>query len=107
MASKNLRKVLRTQKLGQDRLITLLGKQCTEINDKDKFIERIQKFYVELNDSEQSAIIHINPKEVPEIILWEVEAALRDMKNGQQYATTIYIHRDIASRRRYHLEDTC
>ena len=27
-------------------------------------------------------IIHTDPNEVPEIISWEVEAALRDMKNG-------------------------
>ena len=38
--------------------------------------------YTELYDSEQSTIIHIDPKEVPEITSWEVKAALRDMNNG-------------------------
>ena len=55
------------QKLGQDRLITLRDKQGTEIHDQDKIIERIEKFYTKLYDSEQSTIIHTVPKEVPEI----------------------------------------
>ena len=39
---------------------------------------------MELYDSEQNTvnIIYTNPKEVPKITPWEVEAALRDMKNG-------------------------
>ena len=68
------------QKLGQDRLVTHLDKQGREIHDQDKMIERIEEFYTELYDSEQSTIIHTDPKEVPES--WEVEAALRYMKNG-------------------------
>ena len=56
MASKNLKTVRRTQTLGQDRLITLLDKKGREI--------------------------HTDPKEVPEITSWDVEAALRHMKNG-------------------------
>ena len=82
MPSKSLKKVRRTQKLGQDRLITLLDKQGREIHDQDKIVERIEEFYTELYKSEQSTIIHTDPKEVPEITSWEVEAALRDMKNG-------------------------
>ena len=39
MAYKSLRKVQRTQKLGQDTLITLLDKQGREIYDQDKIIE--------------------------------------------------------------------
>ena len=54
----------------------------THGHDRDKIIERIEELYTELYDSEQSTIIHIDPKDVPEITLWEVEAALRDMKNG-------------------------
>ena len=38
MASKSLRKVQRTQTLGQDRLFTLLHKQDREICDQDKII---------------------------------------------------------------------
>ena len=82
MASKSLKKVRRTQILGQGRLITLLGKQGTEIRDQDKITERIEEFYTEIYDSKQSTIIHIDPKEVPEITSWEVEAALGEMKNG-------------------------
>ena len=82
MASKSLKNVRRTQMLGQDRLITLRDKQGREIRDQDKIIERIEEFYTELYDSEQNAIIHIDPKEVPETTPWEVEVALRDMKNG-------------------------
>ena len=81
MASKSLKKGRRTQKLGQDRLITLLEKQGREIRDLDKNIEQ-EEFYTELYNSEQNTIIHTDPKEVPEITSWEVEAALRDMKNG-------------------------
>ena len=62
MASKSLRKVQSTQKLDQDRLITLLDKQGREIHDLDKTTERIEEFYPELNDSEQSTIIHTDPK---------------------------------------------
>ena len=40
------------------------------------------ELYTDLYDSEDSTIIHIDPTEVQEITSWEVEAALRDMKNG-------------------------
>ena len=76
MASKSLKKIRRTQKLRQDRLITLLGKQGREIHDQDKIIERIEEFYAELCDGEHSTIIHTDSKEVPQITSWEVEAAL-------------------------------
>ena len=82
MASKSLKKVRRMQKLGRDRLITLMDKQGRGIHDQDTIIERIEKFYTELFDSEQSTVFHTEPKKVPEITSWEVEAALRDMKNG-------------------------
>ena len=71
-----------TQKLGQDRLITHLDKQDREIHDQNKIIERIEELYTELYDSEQSTIIHPDPKEVSEITSWEVEAGLREMTNG-------------------------
>ena len=73
MASMSLKKVRRTQKLGQDKLITLLDKQDRETHDQDKIIERIKEFYTELYDSEQNTVIHTDPKEVPEITSWEVE----------------------------------
>ena len=73
MASNSLKKVRRPQKLGQDRLITLMDKQGREIHDQDKIIERIEEFYNKLYDSEQSTIIHTEPKEVSEITLWDYE----------------------------------
>ena len=82
MTSKSMKKVRRTQRICQDRLITLLDKQGREINDQDNIIKRIEEFSTELYDSEQSTIIHTDPEEVPQIISWEVEAALPDMKNG-------------------------
>ena len=83
MASKSLKKVRRrTQMLGQDSLITFMDKQGREIRDQDKIIARTEEFYTELYDSEQNSIIRTDPKEVPEITSWEVEAAQRDMKNG-------------------------
>ena len=51
MTSKSLRKVQRTEKLGQDRQIKLLDKQGREIRDQDTIIERIEEFYTELYDS--------------------------------------------------------
>ena len=63
------------------------------------FINRIEEFYTELYNNEQSTIIHFDQKEVPVITSWEVEAALRDVKNGTATG--------IENRRRYHLEDTC
>ena len=82
MASKSLKKVRRTQMLGQDRLSTLLDKQGRGIRDQNRIIERIEEFYTELYDSEQNTIIHTYLKEVPEITSWEMEAALRDIMNG-------------------------
>ena len=76
MASKSLKKVQRTQKLGQDRLITLDGREI-----HDKIIERIEEFYTGLYVNEQSTIIHTDTTEVSQITTCEVEAALRDMKN--------------------------
>ena len=79
-----LKKVRRTQKLCQDRLITLVVKQGREeMHDQDKIIERIEEFYTEqLYKSEQSTIIHTDANEIPEVISREVEAALQSMKNG-------------------------
>ena len=67
MASKSIRKVRRTQRLDQDGLVTLLDKQGREIHDQSKIIERIEEFYSELYNNEQSTIIHTGPKEVQEI----------------------------------------
>ena len=75
---KGLKKVRRTQILGQDRLITLLDKQGRVIRDQDKVIDRIEAFNTELYDSEQYTIIHTDPQEVPGMTSWEVEAALGD-----------------------------
>ena len=82
MGSKSLRSVRRTRKLGQDRLTKLLDKQGRDIHVQYKAIKRIEGFYTELYDSEQSTIIHTDPKEIPEITSRDVEAALRDMEDG-------------------------
>ena len=82
MVSESLKKVRRTQKLGQDRLITFLNKEGRGIHDQNKIIERIEDFYTELYESEQSTLIYTDPKDLPEITSWQMEAALRDMKNG-------------------------
>ena len=82
-ASKSLKKVRRTQSLGKNRMITLLDKQGREIQEQDKIMERIEEFYSALFDSDQAVTIQTDPKEVPPIMAWEVEAALRKMKNGK------------------------
>ena len=103
MASK---KVRRKQKLGQDRLVALLDKQGRQIRDQDKIIERVEELYTELYDSEKNTLTHTDPNEVPEITSCEVEAALRDMKNGTATGND-HRHRGIESRINYHLEDIC
>ena len=65
-------------------MITLLEKQGKEIQEHDKIMERIEEFYSELYDSDQAVIIQTNPEEVPPIMAWEVEAALRKIKNGKE-----------------------
>ena len=47
-------------------------------------MERIEEFYSELYDSDQAVAIQTDPEEVPPIMSWEVEAALRKMKNGKE-----------------------
>ena len=83
-ASKSLKKVRRTHSLGKNRMITLLDKQGKEIQEQDKIMERIEEFYSELYDGDQAVTIQTDPKEVPPIMAWEVEAALRKMKNGKE-----------------------
>ena len=77
MAPKSLRKVRRTQKLGQDKMITFLDKEERKIHYQDKIIERIEEFYTELYDSEQSTTIHSDPKEVSEITSWGGSSSTR------------------------------
>ena len=55
-------------------MITLLDKQGREIQEQDKIMERIEEFYSELFDSDQAVTIQTDPKEVPPIMAWEVEA---------------------------------
>ena len=82
--TKSLRKVRRTHSLRNYRMITLLDKQGKEIQEQDKIMERIEEFYSELYDSDQAVTIQTDPKEVPPITAWEVEAAIRKMKNGKE-----------------------
>ena len=65
-------------------MITLLDKQGREIQEQYKIMERIEEFYSELFDSDQAVTIQTDPKEVPPIMAWEVEAAFRKMKNGKE-----------------------
>ena len=78
-SKEDIRKVRRMQKLDQDRLITHLDNQSREIHDHDKIIVRIEEFYTMLYDSEQSTMIHIDPKETPEITSWEVGGSLYEI----------------------------
>ena len=79
-ASKSLKKVRRTHILGKK----LLDKHGKEIQEQDKIMERIEELYSELYDSVQAVTIQTYPEEVPPIMAWEVEAALRKMKNGKE-----------------------
>ena len=65
-------------------MITLLDKQGKEIQEQDKNMERIELFYSELYDSDQAITIQTDPEEVPAIMAWEMEAAMRKMKNGKE-----------------------
>ena len=47
-------------------------------------MERIEEFYSEFYDSDQAVSIQTDPEEVPPIMAWEVEAALRKMKMGKK-----------------------
>ena len=47
-------------------------------------MERIEEFYSELYGSDKAVTIQTDPEEVPPIMAWEVEAALRKMKNGKE-----------------------
>ena len=47
-------------------------------------MERIEELSSELYDSDQAVTIQTDPEEVPPIMAWEVEAALRKMKMGKQ-----------------------
>ena len=82
-AYKSLKKARRTHSLGKNRMITLLDKQGKEIQEQDEIMERIEEFYSELYDSDQAVTIQTDPEEVTPIMAWEVEAALRKMKNGK------------------------
>ncbi len=62
-------------------MITLLDKQGKEIQEQDKSMARIEEFYSELYDSDQAVTIQTDPEEVTPIMAWEVEAALRKLKN--------------------------
>ena len=65
-------------------MITLLDNQGKEIQEQDMIMERIEEFYSELYDSDQAVTIQTDPEEVPPIMAWEVEAALKKMKNGKE-----------------------
>ena len=47
-------------------------------------MERIEEFYSELYDSDQAVTIQTDIEEVSPIMAWEVEAALRKLKNGKE-----------------------
>ena len=61
-------------------MITLLDKKGKEIQEQN----RIEECYSELYDSDQAVTIQTDSKELPPIIAWEVEAALRKMKNSKE-----------------------
>ena len=65
-------------------MIALLDKQGKEIQEQDKIMERIEEFHSESYESDQAVTIQTDPEEVPPIMAWEVEAALRKTKNGKE-----------------------
>ena len=58
-------------------MITLLDKQGKYIQEQYKIMARIVEFYSELYDSDQAVAVQTWAEEVPPIMVWEVEAALR------------------------------
>ena len=82
-ASKSLKKVRRTQPR-KNQMITLLDKPGKEIQEQDRTMEPIEEFYSELYHSDEAVTIQTYPEQVPPIMAWEVEAALRKMKNGKE-----------------------
>ena len=79
-----MKRVRRTHSLGKTRMITLLDKQGKEIQEQDNIMERIEGFYSELYDCDHAVTIQTDPEEVPPIMAWKMEAALRKMKNGKE-----------------------
>ena len=73
--------VRRAHSLGRNRMKTRLDK---EIQEKDKLIARMEEFYSELYVSDQTVTMQTDPEKVSPIKAWEVEAALRKMKNGKE-----------------------
>ena len=65
-------------------MVTLLDKQGKEVQEQDKIKERIKEFYSELYESDQAVQTQTDPEEVPPIMVCEVEAAQRKMKNGKE-----------------------
>ena len=61
---------------------TRLDNQGREMQDQYKILERIEVFFTELYDSDQTVTIRTYPREVPSVTTWE-EAALKNMKNGK------------------------
>ena len=50
------------------------------IQEQDKIMARIEELHSELYDSDPAVTIQTYPEEVPPIMTWEVEGALRKMK---------------------------
>ena len=73
-----------TSQPGQKTDDNTTGKRGEEIQEQDKIMERIEEFYSELYDSDQAVTIQTDPEEVPTIMAWEVEAALRKLQNGKK-----------------------
>ena len=65
-------------------MITLLDKQGKQIQEQDKIMARIEEYYSVSYDSDQAVTIQTDHEEVPPIMAWKVEAALRKMKNGKE-----------------------
>ena len=87
-ASKSLKKVRRTHILGKNPDDNSTGQTRQRDPRKDKIMERIEEFYSELCDSDQAVTIQTDPKEIPPIMAWEVEAALSKMQNGKEACIT-------------------
>ena len=65
----------------------LLDKQGKHIEQKDRttrFHPGMEQLYSLLYDSDRAVTIQRYPKEVPPMMAWEVEAAVRTMKKGKE-----------------------
>ena len=58
--------------------------QTRQRDQQDKIMARIEEFYSQLHYRDQAVTIQTDPEEVPQIMAWEVEAALRKLEKWER-----------------------